>query len=182
MVFSACFVLSPGGDSLWFVTVGTEGFLRAGWQTGAPSLNASDGASGPHDLGRRAKAMGVGRILRPGPHRTASSSAGGPRPLTLRPDFHAPSVQGERPVSGLAPCNLNLRPDAAASTASRPAYRDDRETPLSTRRDAGFIVLDRNVVKEDLACFITERYVLPFVIPRRAIARLGAREARARNP
>jgi hypothetical protein len=30
---------------------------------------------------------------------------------------------------------LCLRPDAAASTASRPAYRDDREPPLLVRRD-----------------------------------------------
>ena len=73
-------------------------------------------------------------ISPPRPHRAASSSAATKIP-------HAPPALERtlctRRALAFRACALrpSFRPDAAASTASRPANRDDRETPLSSRRD-----------------------------------------------
>ncbi len=70
------------------------------------------------------------------PHRAAPSSAATKIP-------HAPPALERALCTRRAPafraCALrpSFRPDAAASTASRPANRDDRETPLSSERDEG---------------------------------------------
>jgi hypothetical protein len=89
-------------------------------------------APGARDLGRRAKrCQWSASPLRP--HRTAWSSASAPVSCAP-PEFERPSREETVRAPGLRP-RLLLRPDAAASTASRPAYRDDREPPLSVGRD-----------------------------------------------
>jgi len=67
---------------------------------------------------------------------------------------HAPPASGRalwtRRASISRACALRplVRPDAAASTASRPADRDDRDTPLSSGRDNMNIILYRGICQE----------------------------------
>jgi hypothetical protein len=122
---SACFVLSPAvtyhlmPSSPW--GPGASGFGQR-WGAGRIAVATTR-------LGPPRKAIRMGRISAPvrtaqrrrPPQRLASPSSG----LRTRPLYKARiPPPGSRP--GHAP-----RRDAAASTASRPADRDDRETPLS---------------------------------------------------
>jgi hypothetical protein len=89
--------------------------------------------SGPHDLGRRARRYEWGASPpRSAPHSVVVHRDVRPHtiPVSKRP-LWAPSLLPGRALAS-AP-----RRDAAASTASRPADRDDRETPLSMGRDVG---------------------------------------------
>jgi hypothetical protein len=95
-----------------------------------------------------------GAHLRPGSHRAASSPARTEVP-------HAPPALERtlctRRALALRACALrpSFRPDAAASTASRPADRDDREPPLSSGRDEGNIIL--------VCGFCQDRRSTPFI-------------------
>ena len=87
--------------------------------------------SGPHDLGRRARRYEWG----------ASPPRSAPHSVVVHRDARPHVVPGSRRplwapplLPGRALANAPRR-DAAASTASRPADRDDRETPLSMGRD-----------------------------------------------
>ena len=87
--------------------------------------------SGPHDLGRRARRYEWGASPpRSAPHSVVVHRDARPHAVS---SFEAALV-GAAPPPGRALAE-GPRRDAAASTASRPADRDDRETPLSMGRD-----------------------------------------------
>ena len=136
MVFSACFVLSPANG---------RNLSPSGLSCTVRPLSDRMVSCGPH--GRQAlhpfdgttrleptrEAMSVRRISAPAAsHSVVVSRRSGL--LSASPAANAPFA-GHALGPGSRPQDLMLRPDAAASTASRPAYRDDREPPLSVRRD-----------------------------------------------
>jgi len=89
------------------------------------------------------------RLKRTLHRRTDAREASGPHAFTVRA-----SVVRQRflrsltvPLYEETALNPNSAPDAAASTASRPADRDDREPPLSVRRDDWDYMHSRNCVK-----------------------------------
>jgi hypothetical protein len=65
-----------------------------------------------------------------------------------------PSVRSRSPREG-PPCDDVCAPDAAASTAPRPAFSDDRETPLCGGRDTGGCTSDLGETRSGL--FLRER-------------------------
>jgi hypothetical protein len=102
-----------------------------------PDLDASAAdriSVGTTRLGPPRKAIRMGRIS--APVRTAQRRRPPRRPASRRPGFGCrPLYEAHHPLPGRALADAPRR-DAAASTTSRPADRDDRETPLSMGRDA----------------------------------------------
>jgi hypothetical protein len=100
-------------------------------------------------LDARTPGVGTTRLLRP---RTVSPIVRG-WPCTPRPRRAAVTApcrsRGAR-THGCPPCPTLLRADAAASTAPRPAPRDDREAPLWQGRDERHMPQIRNSEKENI--------------------------------
>ncbi len=112
-------------------------------------VSAEAAASGRKQTGQ----TGFRRTTRLGPARTHEPAtcrhASGPHPAwssTLVPGPHAPSVRGTRP----GPITRARR---CRATASRPASRDDRDTPLTVGRDA---ITLREVSEAGIAVPITK--------------------------
>ena len=139
MVFSACFVLSPAAiDTLWFVTVGTElssfGFEMLALCPLTPATGVRTTRLGP-----ARKGVATGRISTPAATRSAVVSFRSAASRYCR--FPTRPLYKERVILRARALATFRRPDAAASTASRPASHDDRDTPLIVGRDQGNIVL-----------------------------------------
>ena len=118
MVFTVSFVLSSGSDAL--LPPSPPAFARCADRSAATSprgLGASYRAPGPHDFSVRAHLRWVLR---------------GWRALTvkaMRGRCQRRVVPRPSPLTVARPA-ASSRADAVAATASRPASRDDRETPL----------------------------------------------------
>jgi hypothetical protein len=131
MVFAACFACPPVGES--FVTHRYRGLTG---QAPPPVRKACVPVpcygvrhhAGSTRLGPTREAMSVRRISAPAASHSVVVSLGSG--LSRFSGGRTPLRKRKHPCSGLAPSSPSLRPDAAASTASRPAYRDDREPPL----------------------------------------------------
>ena len=124
VVFSACFVLSPANARRLSPSSPRYRDLRP--------VRGRQGRTGfrkgPHDLGRRAKAMQMGRISTP-----VCTAQRGRQPMVCASRFTGVRAHPlYKECASLRACalTLRLRSDAAASTASRPATSDDREPPL----------------------------------------------------
>jgi hypothetical protein len=98
-------------------------------------LDASVEASGPHDL-----------TVRGPPFAQAARRAWYQSRRSLGEGEYSVVVLrgGDRSRGSIRPAIL-FTPNAAASTASRPAFRDDRDTPLVSRRDVGDVTSDLGV-------------------------------------
>ena len=108
-------------------------------------LDASDGHRDHTTWAGAQKAMQMGRISAPA--RIAQRRRPPEAKSSRLPKSDRALMQGTRSRSGLAPWTKTPPADAAASTASRPAYRDDREPPLPV--EAGYTDYNpiRNIVK-----------------------------------
>ena len=130
----------PGGDSSALVRHRRS--MLTSWlrlkRTATHRLDASDGHR-DHTTWAGAQRQRGGVHLHPG--RTAQRR----RPREDDGSRH-PRHGGDPPF------RQTPAPNAAASTASRPADRDDRETPLSSGRDGLGILSYRNIVKISEAC------------------------------
>ena len=94
---------------------------------GCRHAKSSPDFEGPHDLGRRAKAMPMGCISTP--VRTAQRRRPPQRKsLTRLRLLNAPFVQGARSRSGLAPCDLRSGP-----TLPRPPHPAPRTVTIAKR-------------------------------------------------
>jgi hypothetical protein len=94
---------------------------------GCRHAKSSPDFAGPHDLGRRAKAMPTGHIS--APVRTAQRRRPPQRKsLTRLRPLSAPFVQGARSPSGLAPCDLRSCP-----TLPRPPHPAPRTVTIAKR-------------------------------------------------
>ena len=138
MVFTVSFVLSSGSDAL--LPPSPPAFARCADRSAATSprgLGASYRAPGPHDFSVRAHLSWVlhgwrALTVKAMRGRCQRRVAPRPSPLTVA-----------RPAA-------SSRADAVAATASRPASRDDRETPLVAGGTARFIRQNRNSVNSNI--------------------------------
>src|SRR5215213_9484434 len=86
----------------------------------------------------------------------STPSLDGPGTLPPKSDARRFSIGRRRAVRSLTkpqkgpPCDDVCAPDAAASTAPRPAFSDDRETPLCEGRDTGSCMGDLGETKSGL--------------------------------
>lgn len=174
MVLTVSFVLSSGSDALLPPS-------SCGWLMYAPGRAATSPqglthrlrASGPHDFsvrGRFRLSTGGWRVL---------------TPATDEPAVTAPCRAASREDSRCPPCHHADRAGATASTATRPASRDDREAPLWQGRDERVYATNPKFGKVECFCAagLTGCFgVLPDGSPGLLDLRGSFRGAREREP
>jgi hypothetical protein len=129
MVLTVSFVLSPGSDAL--LPPSPRGLLMRAPGRAATSpqgLTHRPRASGPHDFSVRGRSRLIvrgWRVLTPDVNEAAATAS---------------CRTASRKAHGCPPCHHASHADAAASTAARPASRDDRERPFG-RAEVNAIML-----------------------------------------
>ncbi|MGY3037296.1 hypothetical protein ACVIIV_006466 [Bradyrhizobium sp. USDA 4354] len=124
MVLTVSFALSSGSDAL--LPPSPCGWLMRGpgWVATSPqALTHRPRASGPHDFSVRAHPHPHSRRLACARHRDQTRT------------LSAPCRTAPAAAHGITALQPVLRADAVAATASQPASRDGRETPLVAGRD-----------------------------------------------
>jgi hypothetical protein len=140
MVLTVSFVLSPGSDALLPPSpCGSLMFVPGRAATSPQDLTHRPRASGPHDFSVRGRSRPIvrgWRVLTPDDRRGRCTSAVSYRVAWI--------------THGCPPCHPAARADAAASTATRPASRDDRERPFGRAEVAACMSQIRNSEKRNV--------------------------------
>ena len=139
MVFTVSFVLSSGSDALLPPSPFRMCDARTGWPFASPPR-----------LDARTSGVGTTRLLRP-----RTSSPGSPRLACAHREDHAKTLSApcriaRGPCSRFPALQAPIRADAVAATASRPASRDDRETPLVASGMARFVRQNRTSLNSNI--------------------------------
>ena len=142
--FTVSFVLSPGSDAL-LPPSPCRSLMRApGWA-----------ATSPRGLDAQTPGVRTTRLLRPRTSRHIASRACvcSPPMTSTSPLSSAVSYASREPFSRLPPpCRHAARAVAAASTATRPAFRDDREPPLWQGQGCALYAINPKFGKVECFC------------------------------